>query len=150
MCELKYLAQPFYCTISSADITDTTAASSSSNDSSAVQSAVTVRPGTAAGASHFRAKVTLHIANRYQHSADLNDMLAFEWAVKLNGRTTASGALTGVQQQAQCSSSGDSSSGSCDGVQGVLQFTGAALDAHAGEECFLHVTARLVTAVPHA
>jgi hypothetical protein len=63
MHELKYLAQPFYCTISSADITvDTSIASSS--DSSSAQSAVAVHPGTAAGASHFTAEVTLRIANR--------------------------------------------------------------------------------------
>jgi hypothetical protein len=147
MHELKHLAQPFYCTISSADITADSTTTSSSSDSSSVQSAVDVHPGTAAGASHFSANVTLRIANRYQHSADLSAVLAFEWAVKVNGRTTASGALTALQHQLQqCSSSADSSSGSCDGVQAVLQFTGAAMDAHAGEECFLHVTARSVTA----
>jgi hypothetical protein len=52
------------------------------------------------------------------------------------------------QQQQQCSSSVDSSSGSVDGIQGALQCTGADMDAQAGEMCFLHVTARLVTAVP--
>jgi hypothetical protein len=146
MHELKYLAQPFYCTISNADITaDTT--TSSTSDSSSVQSAVDVHPDTAAGASQFTAKATLRIANRYQHTTDLSAVLAFDWTVRVNGRTTASGALDSVQQQQQCSSSGDSSSGSCGGVQTVLQFTGAAMDAHAGEECFLHVTARSVTAV---
>jgi hypothetical protein len=144
MHELKYLAQPFYCTISNADIAaDTTANSSESS----AQSAVDVHPGTAAGASRFTAKVTLRIANRYQHIADLSAVLAFDWAVKVNGRTTASGDVTNLHKQQQCSSSGDSSSGSCGGVQAVLQFTGAAMDAHAGEECFLHVTARSVTAV---
>jgi hypothetical protein len=146
MHELKYLAQPFYCTISSADITAETSTASSS-DNGSVQSAVDVHLGTAAGASHFTAKVTLRIANRYQHSADLGAVLAFAWTVKVNGRTTASNDVTALQQQQQqCSSSSDSSSGSCAGVQAVLQFTGAAIDAHAGEECFLHVTARSVTA----
>eukprot|EP00953_Heterococcus_sp_UTEX-ZZ885_P029910 15838-Heterococcus_DN1.PRE.1 len=144
MHELKYLAQPFYCTISSVDI----AADTTSNSSeSSVQSAVDVHPGTAAGASQFTAKVTLRIANRYQHSADLSAVLAFDWTVKVNGRTTASGVLTSLQHQQQCNSSGDSSSGSCGGVQAVLQFTGALMDAHAGEESFLHVTARSVTAI---